>query len=131
MKVKTFAVIVALLLLMAVLAVVYYAQDAGVHASPVTPAGETDGHYIPSTMPVLMPEASLPGVNESALNLTPAMLSGLNESTLNLTPVTLSENSNEIIEPVATPRPSAEPRSTPMAPMIPMEPWKPAAPMTH
>ena len=125
MKVKTFTVIVVLLLFLAVLSITYYAQDTGLHMSPIAPTEEPDDHYFPSTMPVLTPGMTLPEVNESALNLTPMTLSTMNQSTLNLT------QSNDSTEHIATPVPSGMPRSTPMAPMKPMEPWKPAAPMKH
>lgn len=122
MKVKTFTVIITLIFLLAMLAIAHYANDIRPDASSIAATEVPDNNYIASTTPELLPSMTLPGVNESSLNLTP---------------VTLSENSNVIvtlaITPTAiTPAPSAEPCPTPMAPMKPMEPmkpWKPAAPM--
>ena len=140
MKVKTFAVIVTLLFLLALLVIICYAQEARLDRSSAqdvkpdsssitTPAAteEPDNNYSEPTMPELSPNMTLPDVNESSINLTP---------------VTLSESSNVIVKLAqtptpttgpydipATPTPTTDPRSAPMTPMKPMEPWKPASPM--
>ena len=122
MKVKTFNMIVTVLFLLAMLAIAHYAHDIRPDASSVAATEVPDKGYSASTTPELLPNMTLPDINESSLNLTP---------------MTLSENSNKIVTPTIkptaiTPIPSTNPSPTPMAPMAPMkpmEPWKPAAPM--
>ncbi len=128
MKVKTFTLAITLISLLTILAIAHYAlgirqmisspQEIMPNASTIavpTATEEPDYNYSGSMIP------------EPQMNL---MLPSVNEPSFNPTPVTLPENNETIENPVITPTPTVDPRSTPMAPMKPMEPWKPASPMT-
>lgn len=112
MKVKTFTVIVTILLLLALIAIVQFSQHIKVNTSSVA---ATEKPYNKYSASMKMPDETIPEVNETPVDLTP---------------VNLSENSQVIIKITTTPTLSGEPVPTTMAPMKPMEPWKPTAPMT-
>lgn len=121
MKVKTFALIAAMLFLITLMAIVQLSQYIRPETSTVTATEGPDKNYSASMTPDQLPEVAIPDVNESSLEYGP---------------IKLTEKSNDIVKITVTPTPapmsptpSPEPRPTSMAPMKPMEPWKPATPM--
>ncbi len=121
MKVKTFALIAAMLFLIALIAIVQLSQYIRPETSTITVTEGPDNNYSASMTPDQMPEVVIPDVNDSSLEYGP---------------IKLTEKSNDIVKITTTPTPAPisptptpEPRPTAMVPMKPMEPWKPATPM--